>query len=179
MPPKKSKDPAEPSSGGGAESPPSPAPEPEAVDPSGDTGVRPIGDAGLLRTVSEFRAAIGVEKPPPTPEKADAWRLGLEQLDLLQNLALELALPPAAVLGQTAAALVGILLGHEAASRPKPKSAAELAAEQTAAILAFWLNCARRSRSPRRVRLGRQSARLPTTPSLRGCKRSFPADPQT
>ena len=138
MPPKKSKDPAEPSSGGGAESTPSPAPEPEAVDPTGDTGVRPIGDAGLLRTVSEFRAAIGVEKPPPTPEKADAWRLGLEQLDLLQlqNLALELALPPAAVLGQTAAALVGILLGHEAASRPKPKSAADLAAEQTAAILA-------------------------------------------
>ena len=115
MPPKKSKDPAEPSSGGGAESTPSPAPEPEAVDPTGDTGVRPIGDAGLLRTVSEFRAAIGVEKPPPTPEKADAWRLGLEQLDLLQlqNLALELALSPAAVLGQTAAALVGILLGHE------------------------------------------------------------------
>ena len=112
MPPRKSKDPAEPSSGEGAESLPSP--EPEADDSTNDAGVRPIGDPGLLRTVSEFRAAIGVESPPPTPEKADAWRLGLEKLDLLQlqNLALELALPPAAVLGQTASALVGILLGQ-------------------------------------------------------------------
>ena len=85
MPPKKSKDPAEPPGGEGAESIPSPAPEPEAVGSTGDAGVRPIADAGLLRTVSEFCAAIGVEKPPPTPEKTDAWRLGLEQLDLLAN----------------------------------------------------------------------------------------------
>ena len=58
---KKTKDPAEPSSGGGAESLPSP--EPEADDSTSDAGVRPIGDPGLLRTVSEFRAAIGVESP--------------------------------------------------------------------------------------------------------------------
>ena len=120
MPPKKTQDPAEPASGEGAESTPSPAPEPG--DSSGGAGVRPIGDPELLRTLSEFRAAIGVEKPPPTPEKAEEWRAGLERLDLLQlqNLALELALPPAAVLGQSASALVGILVGHETASRPKP-----------------------------------------------------------
>ena len=98
MPPKKTKDPAEPSSGEGAAL--TPSPEPELADATGDVGVRPIGDPGVLRTVSEFRAAIGIEKPPPTPEKTEAWRLGLEQLDLLQlqNLALELALSPASVL---------------------------------------------------------------------------------
>eukprot|EP01048_Picozoa_sp_COSAG05_P001450 COSAG05_NODE_49_length_24373_cov_16.162561_6_plen_119_part_00 len=89
MPPRKTKDPAEPSSGGGAE--PIPSPELEKGDSPSDPGAQPIGDPGLLRTVLEFRAAIGVEKPPPTPEKADEWRLGLEQLDLLQlqNLALD------------------------------------------------------------------------------------------
>ena len=60
MPPRKTKDPAEPSSGGGVES--TPSPEPEKDDSSGDARVRPIGDAGLLRTVSEFRAAIGVDR---------------------------------------------------------------------------------------------------------------------
>eukprot|EP01048_Picozoa_sp_COSAG05_P003686 COSAG05_NODE_177_length_14916_cov_8.104002_1_plen_88_part_00 len=85
MPPRKSKDPAEPSSGGGAESLASL--EPEADDSTSDAGVRPIGDPGLLRTVSEFRAAIGVESPPPTPEKADAWRLGLPKTNTTWRLA--------------------------------------------------------------------------------------------
>ena len=67
MPPKKIKDPAEPSSGEGAVL--TPSPELESADATGDAGVRPIGDPGLLRTVSEFRVAIGIEKPPPTPEK--------------------------------------------------------------------------------------------------------------
>ena len=151
MPPKEIKDPAEPSSGEGAAS--APSPEPESADATGDAGVRPIGDPGLLRTVSEFRAAIGVEKPPPTPEKSEAWRLGLEQLDLLQlqNLALELALSPASVLGQSSAALVGILLGHESASRPKPRSVAHVAAEQTAAIL-VELRKAQKESADREVR---------------------------
>ena len=77
MPPKEIKVPVEPPSGKGAEL--TPSPEPEAVNVEAEAGVRPIGDPGLLRTVSEFRAAIGVEAPPPTPEKSDAWRVGLEK----------------------------------------------------------------------------------------------------
>ena len=56
MPPKKTKDPAEPASGEGAESTAEPG------DPSGGAGVRTIGDPELLRTLSEFRAAIGVDR---------------------------------------------------------------------------------------------------------------------
>ena len=78
MPPKEIKDPAEPTSGEGAVL--TPSPEPGPVNTTADAGVRPIGDRGLLRTVSEFRAAIGVEKPPPTPEKSEACRLALEQI---------------------------------------------------------------------------------------------------
>ena len=150
MPPKEIKDPAEPTSGEGAVLTPSPEPEPVNAT---EAGVRPIGDPGLLRTVSEFRAAIGVEKPPPTPEKSEAWRLGLEQLDLLQlqNLALELALSLASVLGQSSAALVGILLGHESASRPKPRSVADVAAEQGEAIL-VELRKAQKESADREVR---------------------------
>ena len=71
MPPKEIKDPAEPSSGEGAAS--TPSLELEPADATVDAGVRPIGDPGLLRTVSEFRAAIGVDKPLPTTENAEAY----------------------------------------------------------------------------------------------------------
>ena len=157
MPPKEIKVPAEPPSGKGAEL--TPSPEPEAVNVEAEAGVRPIGDPGLLRTVSEFRAAIGVEAPPPTPEKSDAWRVGLEKLDLLQlqNLALELALSPASVLGQSTEALVGILLGHEASSRPKLKSAADVAAEQGEAIL-VELRKAQKESADREVRAAEREA---------------------
>ena len=60
MPPRKIKDPAEPSSGEGAESLPSP--EPEADDSTNDAGVRPIGDPGLrgLVLVTGAKRRVGV-----------------------------------------------------------------------------------------------------------------------